>query len=55
MTIKNEPNDDLLEYYAQWVRFYHYDPIGNIEPPKYSMEDIEEEIYSRMRASDEIV
>jgi hypothetical protein len=54
MDIRSELNWHLLEQYSTWVKYYHYDPVDNIELPQFSMKELEDEILRRMEGLEDL-
>lgn len=51
MEVKDLASKDLLEQYADMVRFNHYDPMGATRPSSFSADELEAEILRRLRAA----
>ena len=48
MSLENLSNPDLLEQYADMVRWYHYDPMGAKRPAEFNLDDLEAEVRRRL-------
>ena len=48
MSLETLPNPDLLEQYADMVRWYHYDPMGAKRPSEFDLDDLEAEVRRRL-------
>lgn len=51
MVLENLANEDLLEQYADMVRFNHYDPLGAQRPSVFSADELEAELLRRLRSA----
>ncbi len=48
MSLQKLSNPDLLEQYADMVRWYHYDPMCAKRPSEFDLEDLETEVRRRL-------
>jgi hypothetical protein len=52
MKIENIRNRQLVEWYEDWVRIWHYEPCEPAPRPPFEKDDIEYEILRRMKEFD---
>ena len=48
MSLQALPNEDLLEQYADMVRWWHYDPMCAKRPSEFELDDLEAEVRRRL-------
>lgn len=48
MSIEKLSAYDLIEDFEYAVKIWHYDPCGDMQPPKFTIQELRNEIFRRM-------